>query len=66
MVFWYNELHPLLNKGKWAKDEDKLLLKLTEENSGGNWEKIACELKVNYCDESYFKLQGPVVAWKPV
>ncbi|XP_028417164.1 myb-like protein L [Dendronephthya gigantea] len=47
-VFWYNELHPLLNKGKWEKEEDKLLLRLAEENScGGNWHKIATELKSN-------------------
>ena len=46
-VFWYNEVHPFLNKGKWTKEEDKLLLKLTEENSsGGNWDSIARELKV--------------------
>ena len=46
---WYNELHPHLNKGKWAKEEDKLLLKFAEENdTGGNWEKIAHELKVNW------------------
>ena len=46
-LFWYNELHPLLNKGKWTKDEDKLLLKLAEESTGGDWDKIACELKSN-------------------
>lgn len=48
-VMWYNELHPHLNKGKWSKEEDKLLLKFAEENdTDGNWEKIARELKVNW------------------
>lgn len=52
-MFWFNELHPLLNKEKWTKEEDKLLLKLAEENStGGNWDEIACELKVKQAQEA--------------
>lgn len=46
-IYWYNELHPLLNKDLWTKDEDKQLLKLANENNNEDWNKIAHELKTN-------------------
>ena len=46
----YRHINPILNKGRWSKDEDDLLYKLIEQY-GKNWAKISEILKNRSCKQ---------------
>ena len=47
-IQWLNEDHPSINKEKWTKEEDKVLLAIVKKHKGYDWVSITKELNVSF------------------